>query len=278
MKTRTLKLIGLCCAIAWALAGCVQKEMPMYDETMNQIALCTGGIASDSGLNVRIKAEIDKKRKLVGNAGINYAEIIKGVIFQDQSISEDLKKFYYDKYLACLRDARNRATKKKFIISRVYILDERYVTHAEGETAVSRLEHRDNQQFIVNKDALDSLAVVLLFEVEGFKEDDSRIHLDGDVRFKHGSKEVAHAPLKALFRINDWKKKKLVSSVGIEQVMKFMGYGEESVSRRIPYLLIVHDFQEDEAPDGDIEISIAVKDILSGQSDSKQLHVQFRHR
>lgn len=93
------------------LTGCSAKHLT--DNTYNEIALCTGGIGSSNGLDAKIESEIENQKKKFGaQVKVNYEEIVHGVIFSDQTISEDLKKFYFEKYLDCIHQFESSKNKK----------------------------------------------------------------------------------------------------------------------------------------------------------------------
>ena len=91
------------------LVGCAASTgKRITDDTLNKIAECTGGVAGSAGFMGKIEASVkEKKMEVGGSADVNYKEIIRGVIFSEENISDDLKKFYFTEYQKCLDKVRN---------------------------------------------------------------------------------------------------------------------------------------------------------------------------
>lgn len=164
-------------------------------------------------------------------------------------------------------------------ISRIYLIDESQAKSTDGEAAAGfdRLIRRNNSQFVFEKP--EQLKVALVFEVDGFKVEDYKVNLEGCISIvSAGSNTVAKAPLQSVFSVDDWEKKPLIRSTGVQKVKEFFGYGNDYAGKKIPYVALLEDFQKTEAPDGDIDIVISIKDGLSKQEKSKKISVQFRQR
>jgi len=93
--------------LAVLLSACGATQKRVTDETLNKLVECTGGAIDSKNIEANINAEVLKARKSIdAKAGINYEEVIKGAIFSDKTISEDLKKFYFKEYQKCLDKVR----------------------------------------------------------------------------------------------------------------------------------------------------------------------------
>jgi len=108
-KLREAVMYRFACFIVFVmLLGCGNTSNRITDKTWDDIAKCTGGLDASGGLKAKIEASIEEKETQVGgNADIDYEQIIKGVIFSDPTISEELKKFYFAEYQKCMDKIRN---------------------------------------------------------------------------------------------------------------------------------------------------------------------------
>lgn len=254
--------------------GCVTSSR-ITDDNLNKIALCTGGLGAEFGLVAKMQAKIDKtKQEGDVNAEINYKEVIKGAIFTHKDLSEESKKYFYDKYIECLFKLIGES-KAKLDIPRAYVLDEKYLKENDNNEVYFKLiKHRQGIQYEYSKS--DDLAIAIIYEVEGFEANGIKVSLSGDVTIIANDKEIAKAPIPRIHTINEWKKRAAAKGTDPDKIMMFMGYGEQSLGRSIPFLIVIRDFRSDEVVTDEVKIKITVNDELSNEYATNIVRVKFK--
>ncbi len=81
-----------------------------------------------------------------------------------------------------------------------------------------------------------------------------------------------------MYSVDDWKKRSLVMAVGAKNVMDFFGYEPADFTTRIPYIAVIDDFEKNEAPHGDIEIVISIRDGMAQKEAKKSESIKFKQR
>jgi hypothetical protein len=268
------KYILLIC-VSLILISCTSISSRLSDDNFNKIVVCSGGFSHEYGIGAKIEADVKKaKFKADGNIELNYREIIKGTIFSDNSLSESAKSKIYDKYLDCIKTITGE-TKPQLDITRAYIIDERYIQSlSAGKYKFTALEHRPDVQFEYR--GLDDLLIGIIFEVEGFSTKGNRTKLDGFLSIISKNKTLAKATIPSIYTTTEWMKRPTAKATGIEKVKSFLGYGDDYVGRKIPYVMILHDFQPNEISPGHIKLQLTIKDGISKQKAKSVKDVQFK--
>lgn len=272
-KLKELCLIA-CLGIALLLVGCAPIQSRITDETLNKIALCTGGIGESLGIDTKAQAEIDKeKKKGLGQVTIDYHDLIKGAIFSDAGLTSEQKTGIYNKYLACI-DRYAGPPSKVLDITKAYVLDETQLKNGTGASGLNEIRPRDSYQY--DYKTPDQIKIVLLLEVQNFGTDGVNTKLEGTVKIVNANKVIATATIPGIYTASEWLKRPVVVATGTTKVKEYLGYGDDYLGKKIPYLMVIEDLQQSEVINGSNDIVINIDDGITNQKYTKTLHVQFK--
>jgi hypothetical protein len=171
--------------------------------------------------------------------------------------------------------------KSQMRIIRAALLDESsYTKEPKGDSGfITKLEPRSNTDFRYTSP--NDLRIAFLFQCEGYAtKDDLQTDLETTISILNSDgKKLAETTAPMLANVKEWRTRPGIKHVGTNAIMRYLGLeSSDSASTAIPFLVIIHSFEEDEIPNGDATIRILVKDGLSDQKCEKdiQIHVQRR--
>lgn len=263
-----------CLGTVLILGGCAPIQSRITDDTLNKIALCTGGIGKSYGIDAKAQAEIDKEKKNeLGQVTIDYHDLIKGAIFSDVSLTNEQQTDIYNKYLACI-DRYAGPPSKTLDITKAHILDETQLKNELGAIGLNEIRPRESYQY--DYKTPDQIKIVLLLEVQNFGTDGVNTKLEGTVQIVNANKVITTATIPGIYTASEWLKRPVVVATGASKVKEYLGYGDDYLGKKIPYLMIIDDLQQSEVINGSNDILINIDDGITNQKYTKTLHVQFK--
>lgn len=254
-------------SLAILIVGCAgtSRKERLSDETINNIAECTGGITGIAGLRGKIEAKIiEKKKSGKIDAEINHKEIVYGVIFNDPDITEDLKKFYFNGYQTCLDKKRNAAIEKENISSlKIESLEFLIDPGSNNEVPEIKLKHPS----VYSVDSSDR--IMFIAKVGGYSfSKNGGINISYWAQIENMTKEVVYTD-KEFSRIDpdEWELK--IKSLGISKsdIESVTG----AINRRTSTVISNTVELPDKLNKGDYDLVLFVKDNIAGVNISHRI-------